>query len=98
MVDRQIRGIDPTRVAAEYSGFNPGQLQLWRRSMSAPSVDDISHREIAGGHRPALQSIREQNSVLTPVEKRVLIWLARRMPAWINSDHLTLLGFLGMAG
>ena len=26
----------------------------------------------------------------------MLIWLARRMPPWINSDHLTLLGFLGM--
>jgi hypothetical protein len=25
-------------------------------------------------------------------EKRTLIWLAARTPAWINSDHLTLLG------
>lgn len=25
-----------------------------------------------------------------------MIWLARRMPQWINSDHLTLLGLLAM--
>ncbi len=27
-------------------------------------------------------------------EKRALIWMAERTPSWINSDHLTLLGFL----
>jgi phosphatidylglycerophosphate synthase len=27
------------------------------------------------------------------VEKRALIWLAARMPSWVNSDHLTALGF-----
>src|SRR5206468_4142060 len=31
-----------------------------------------------------------------PLEKKTLLWLARRMPAWVNSDQLTLLGFLGM--
>src|SRR5207249_3785376 len=35
-------------------------------------------------------------SLLAPLEKKTLIALARRMPRWINSDHLTLLGFLGM--
>jgi phosphatidylglycerophosphate synthase len=39
---------------------------------------------------------RQQQSILAPLEKRTLIWLAHRMPPWINSDHLTLLGFLGM--
>lgn len=32
------------------------------------------------------------------LEKRVLVWLARRMPAVVNSDHLTALGFAGMVG
>jgi archaetidylinositol phosphate synthase len=40
---------------------------------------------------------RIQQSVLANVEKRSLIWLAARTPAWINSDHLTLLGLLSMA-
>jgi phosphatidylglycerophosphate synthase len=39
---------------------------------------------------------REQLSILTPLEKLTLRWLAERMPPWVNSDHLTLLGFAGM--
>jgi phosphatidylglycerophosphate synthase len=43
---------------------------------------------------------RVQTSFLAAREKRALLWLAERTPAWINSDHLTALGFLGqiMAG
>jgi len=40
---------------------------------------------------------REQLSILTPLEKKCLAWLAHRMPAFVNSDHLTTLGFLAMA-
>jgi phosphatidylglycerophosphate synthase len=39
---------------------------------------------------------RKQLSFLARVEKKTLIWLAQRMPGWVNSDHLTLLGFLAM--
>jgi phosphatidylglycerophosphate synthase len=39
---------------------------------------------------------RAQFSILTPIEKRCLAWLAHRMPGWVNSDHLTALGFLAM--
>jgi len=39
---------------------------------------------------------RQQESLLAPLEKKTLIWLAQRMPGWVNSDHLTILGFLGM--
>ena len=39
---------------------------------------------------------RKQLSMLATVEKKTLIWLAQRMPAWVNSDHLTLLGFVAM--
>lgn len=38
---------------------------------------------------------RIQASVLAGAEKKTLLWLAERTPAWINSDHLTGLGFLG---
>jgi phosphatidylglycerophosphate synthase len=41
---------------------------------------------------------RRQESFLAPLERRALLWLAHRMPAWVNSDHLTALGFLAMAG
>src|SRR5262245_61738108 len=39
---------------------------------------------------------RKQLSMLAVAEKKALIWLAERMPAWVNSDHLTLLGFAAM--
>ncbi len=42
--------------------------------------------------------VREHGSVLAHLEKRVLIWMARRLPAWVNADHLTSLGLLAMAG
>lgn len=41
-------------------------------------------------------AIRIQNSVTSAPERRALLWLAARMPAAINSDHLTLLGFAAM--
>lgn len=39
---------------------------------------------------------REQTSVLAPLERAALNGLARRMPKWVNSDHLTLLGLVAM--
>jgi archaetidylinositol phosphate synthase len=40
------------------------------------------------------QATRIQGSFLAAAEKRFLIWMAERMPSWINSDHLTILGFV----
>lgn len=37
---------------------------------------------------------RLQESLVSHAEKRILVWLAQRTPSWINSDHLTLLGFV----
>jgi len=39
---------------------------------------------------------REQTSVLAPLERAALGGLARRMPACVNSDHLSLLGLVSM--
>ena len=44
------------------------------------------------------ESKREQTSLVAPVERWLLIWFASRMPAWVNSDHLTVLGFAAFAG
>ena len=38
---------------------------------------------------------RVQVSFVTAAEKRVLAWFAARMPAWVGSDQLTVLGFAG---
>lgn len=39
---------------------------------------------------------RVQESILAPAEKKILTWLAERVPARLNSDHFTLLGFAAM--
>ena len=39
---------------------------------------------------------RIQRSVSAGLEGRVLPWFAERIPAWVNSDHLTVLGFASM--
>jgi len=40
-----------------------------------------------------VEAVRIQQSLVGRGEKRVLVWMAERMPASINSDHLTALGF-----
>lgn len=42
--------------------------------------------------------VREHGGILARVERRALIWMAERLPSWINADHLTGLGLLAMAG
>jgi archaetidylinositol phosphate synthase len=39
-------------------------------------------------------AVRIQSSLVAGAERRILIWLAQRTPLSINSDHLTLLGFV----
>jgi phosphatidylglycerophosphate synthase len=41
-------------------------------------------------------AVRMQTSFTAAIERRALAWLAARMPAWIQPDHLTLLGFAAM--
>ena len=41
------------------------------------------------------QAKRIQTSILNPLEKKVLVYLAERMPARMQSDQLTFIGFLG---
>jgi phosphatidylglycerophosphate synthase len=41
---------------------------------------------------------RVHGSLLAAGEKRLLIWIAERLPRWVNSDHLTGLGAAGMLG
>ena len=41
------------------------------------------------------QANRIQTSILNPYEKKILVWFAERMPAWVTSDMLTFVGFIG---
>jgi len=43
-------------------------------------------------------AVRLQASLLSAAEKRLLVWMARRMPAWVTSDQLSGLALLSMLG
>ena len=44
------------------------------------------------------QTVRVHNAVTASAEKRLLVWMAERLPAWVNSDHLTFLGAVALFG
>ena len=72
--------------------------------MASPMIDfcEQSNPRVLNEVRRARfqQANRIQRSLLARAEKPALIWMAERTPAWINSDHLTILGFAAqiMAG
>lgn len=51
---------------------------------------------IEGGRPSFKEANRIQESITSGLERKALLWLAVRMPSWINSDYLTLLGFAAM--
>jgi archaetidylinositol phosphate synthase len=56
--------------------------------MSTQTYGNLSPKELT-----FIPATRLQQSFVAAAEKKTLIWLAGRTPRWINSDHLTLLGF-----
>ncbi len=44
------------------------------------------------------EHVREHRSLLAAAEKEILVRLARRLPRWVSSDHLTLLGVASLCG
>jgi phosphatidylglycerophosphate synthase len=52
---------------------------------------------LGAGTRPGAH-VREHRSVLAAAEKRLLVWIARRLPRAITADHLTAFGGVGTAG
>jgi archaetidylinositol phosphate synthase len=52
----------------------------------------------ATASREFKDAVRIQQSVLSSIEKRSLVWMATRMPGWVNSDHLTALALAAMIG
>jgi archaetidylinositol phosphate synthase len=58
----------------------------------------MPNRPAAPSKPEFLEAQRAQVSFLAPLEKRCLLWLAHHTPAWINSDHLTVLGLISLLG
>ena len=60
----------------------------------ADFAEQINPRTLAEARRANFrQATRVHGSFLAAAEKRALVWMAKRMPTWVNSDHLTFLGF-----
>jgi len=60
----------------------------------ADFAEQINPKTLAEARRAGFrQATRVHGSLLAAIEKRALVWMAERMPASVNSDHLTLLGF-----
>ncbi len=59
----------------------------------------MSATSIATKNENEFQTARRVNQSLTAsVEKRALQWIAERLPAWVSSDQLTLLGLGAQVG
>ena len=63
-------------------------------------VTPLAAQEIPAGETrkliPFRDALRLQESFTARAERKALAWLAARLPLWVNSDHLTLLGFAAM--
>jgi archaetidylinositol phosphate synthase len=82
--------------SAVWSGSDGGSGTEKRRAAAKRPVSEIYGMVGSMANQNFREAERKQLSMLAVAEKRVLIWLAQRMPAWVNSDHLTLLGFIAM--
>src|SRR5713101_7582993 len=59
---------------------------------------ELTQTELVTKSKTFRDAQREQTSILAPLERAALRGLARRMPSWVNSDHLSILGLVGMIG
>ena len=64
--------------------------------MNSESLVLPNKLELKSGDSQFNSAVRLQSSLLTPLEKRTLKWIVERLPEWVNSDQLTLLGFVAM--
>ncbi len=72
------------------------------RSLSHSSFDSLTHSiksplpTDSSAPTPFQSATRLQLSITSNYERRILAYLAQRLPQQINSDHLTLLGLISM--
>lgn len=55
-------------------------------------------RQVIGEPVPFRTAHRRQESLLAPLEKWALVWMARRIPDAVGPDHLTALGLASLLG
>lgn len=101
---KEAQGIEAIGVwretAAHASGcfeeektMNVEQMPAERMNGSQVKRAVAAHRQKEGAAVGFRNALRIQESFTSKLERKALVWLAARMPAWVNSDHLTLVGF-----
>src|SRR5690242_10483196 len=65
-----------------------------RAERAAPR--ELQSQAATAGKAEFKSAPRLQTSLTAAVERRALNYLAARLPEWVNSDRLTLLGFVAM--
>jgi len=70
---------------------------MWRNNQK-PHMVSMSDNETPTPHKPVrfFEAPRVVAGVVTAAEIRLVVRIAKRMPAWINSDHMTALGAVAM--
>jgi phosphatidylglycerophosphate synthase len=59
-------------------------------------ANDMTTAELSLARTEFQHAKRDLSSILAPIERRCLIWMATRLPGWINADHLTALALVAM--
>jgi archaetidylinositol phosphate synthase len=80
----------PNHVMTDFCEQVNPRLLFDMRNLDMQNLDMRSVGMRSGRAKP---DQRIQRSWLSGPERRVLLWLARNTPDWVNSDHLTTLGF-----
>ena len=68
------------------SSVGASSLAEFAEQMNPSTLAEIRRAEFR-------QATRVHGSLLASAEKRALVWMAERIPAWVSSDHLTVVGF-----
>jgi archaetidylinositol phosphate synthase len=84
-----------TRRVGAFGSFSHANLlqQILRRDdFREPPATSFSQSRVEA----TMDHTREHHSLLAAAEKDLLVAIARRLPPWLGSDHLTILGLLAM--
>ena len=65
------------------------------KNIASPATESREHTPEAGAE-PFRHAERLQKNITARVEKKVLLWIAARLPLWVTSDQLTCLGLSAM--
>jgi len=79
---------------AETRLAQPNQAALHRAADATSAQGSAAPAREAAPTHVFKDARRVQESFCAPVERKILGWLARRMPNWVTPDHLTILGLV----